>query len=224
MASHRESTGAWKSEQVIVALVSGVAVVLVAIIGLVGVLGGNDGFETRTVEPLILIRETAFTAHSRGEVEIRVTGIVRDFPPEDRLYAIAKPAAVASPTSWWVSQEVEPNLGGDWVAHVLAAAEPGRELSVSAVRIQAGYSPRAYGEPPEPAALSADIRTELQRFGPDEPGVRGASAPLLLPPPHVEITSGPTRRMSAGHSARRRRRDWFGEHSIPRTAARRSGA
>ena len=191
MASGRESTGAWKSEQVVAAVVSGVAVVLVAIIGLVGVLGGNDGSDTESnsakeaspVEPLILIRETAFAARSSGEVEIRVTGIVRDFPPKDRLYAIAKPVSLEGPTLWWVSQEVEPSLGGDWVAHVLAAAEPGWELSVSAVRVPAGYSPYAYEKQPEPAELSANIRTELQKFGPAEPGVRGVAAPLLSPVP-----------------------------------------
>jgi hypothetical protein len=204
MAKKRAITGGWTSQQVMVAVIGGVAAVVVAVIGLVGVLangGGRDDSKatpTPTVPmtplktvpvPEILIRETAFASLPSGEVEIRVSGRVRNFERQDRLYAIAKPTSSVSPTGWWVSQEVAPSLGGDWVAQIQAAAKPGQELAVSAVRIPAeAYAPRPGAVAPGPPLTESEIRASLQARGPDAPLVRNQSPPSIaavpaLPPP-----------------------------------------
>jgi hypothetical protein len=186
MAERRAATS-WLSEHVIVAIVGAVGAFLVAVVGLIGVLGssgggdGDDGTDTPTPhpkqQPVILIRETAFTALEDGEVEIRVAGSVRDFPPTDRLYAIARPSVLPDPPLWWVSEEVAPTLAGEWTARILAAVEPGQELRVSAVRVEAldtepGPGPSATGP------TRQGIREQLATLGPDAPAAREESRPL----------------------------------------------
>jgi hypothetical protein len=186
MAERRAATS-WLSEHVIVAIVGAVGAVLVAVVGLVGVLssgGGGDGDDEPgsptpqpKQQPVILITETAFTALEDGEVEIRVAGSVHNFPPDDRLYAIARPSVLPDPPLWWVSEEVAPTLAGEWNARILAAVEPGQELRVSAVRVEAvatgpGAAPSATG----PAGQG--IREQLATLGPDAPAVSEESRPL----------------------------------------------
>jgi hypothetical protein len=184
MAERRAATS-WLSEHVIVAIIGAVGAVLVAVIGLVGVLDdggdGGDGKATPTPDPkqqpLILITETAFTALEDGEVEIRVAGSVSDFPPTDRLYAIARPSVLPDPPLWWVSEEVAPTLAGEWTARILAAIEPGQELRVSAVRVEALDTETGPGPSPTgPADLG--IREQLATLGPDAPAVSEESRPL----------------------------------------------
>jgi len=183
MAERRAATG-WLSEHVIVAIIGAMGAVLVAVVGLIGVVGsggGGDGDGTNTPtpqpkqQPVILIRETAFTALEDGEVEIRVAGSVRDFPPADRLYAIARPSVLPDPPLWWVSEEVAPTLAGEWTARILAAVEPGQELRVSAVRVEAVDTEPGAG-PTTPT--DADVREQLATRGPEAPGVTQESRPL----------------------------------------------
>lgn len=182
--AERWAASTWLSEHVIAAIIGAVGAVLVAVIGLVGVLGGGSGGgDDKTTptpdskqQPLILIQETAFTALTDGGVEIRVTGVVRDFPPDDRLYAIARPSVLPNPPLWWVSDEIAPTLAGEWTARIMAAVEPGEELRVSAVRVEApgpGAIPTATGP------TDQGIRERLATRGPEAPGVTQESRPLL---------------------------------------------
>jgi len=181
--AERWAASTWLSEHVIAAIIGAVGAVLVAVIGLVGVLGdGGDGGDDKATptpdskqQPLILIQETAFTALADGGVEIRVTGSVMDFPPADRLYAIARPSVLPEPPLWWVSEEVAPTLAGEWTARILAAVEPGQELRVSAVRVEAVDTEPGAG-PTTPT--DADVREQLATRGPEAPGVTQESRPL----------------------------------------------
>ena len=124
MANRREVTGAWKSEQVVAAVVSGVAVVLVAIIGLVGLLGDDTA---TPVEPEILIRETAFVARSSGEVEIRVAGTVKDFPPKPGSTAVVRSQGESERRNALLVQENRSCLGKDSTCaegHLVDASVP----------------------------------------------------------------------------------------------------
>jgi hypothetical protein len=190
MAESRRTPG-WKTEHVIVAVIGGVAAVLVAVIGLIGVSigGGDSGDETHTedqesrLEPRILIDETTFVVRRDGQVEIRVAGTVIDFRGDDRLYAIAKPASSSTPAQWWVSREVEPNLNEEWAAVILAFAEPGQELRVSAVRVRGINSAAPVTE--------AEIRASLSKLGPESPFVWGESPPrVAVPVPPADRNHG----------------------------------
>ena len=168
--------------------------------GLIGVLGSGNGGggNERTAsptpqqhqQPQILIRETSFTAAADGEVEINVAGSVKDFPPADRIYAIARPVVLPDPPMWWVSDEVSPNLGGDWTAQIRAAVEPGQELRVSAVRVESldlepNPEPGGPTGPGDPTpAPEQDVREQLATLGPEAPAVSQESPPLpaLAPP------------------------------------------
>lgn len=183
--AERWAASTWLSEHVIAAIIGAVGAVLVAVIGLVGVLGGGgEGGDDKATptpdakqQPLILIQETAFTALADGGVEIQVTGSVMDFPPADRLYAIARPSVLPDPPLWWVSEEVAPTLAGEWTARILAAVEPGQELRVSAVRVEALDTETGPGATPTgPAGQS--IREQLATLGPDAPAAREESRPL----------------------------------------------
>jgi hypothetical protein len=183
--AERWAASTWLSEHVIAAIIGAVGAVLVAVIGLVGVLddggGGGESKATSTPDskqqPLILIQETAFTALADGGVEIRVAGSVHNFPPDDRLYAIARPSVLPDPPLWWVSEEVAPTLAGEWNARILAAVEPGQELRVSAVRVEALDTETGPGPSPTGPA-GQGIREQLATLGPDAPAAREESRPL----------------------------------------------
>jgi hypothetical protein len=183
--AERWAASTWLSEHVIAAIIGAVGAVLVAVIGLVGVLDdGGDGGEGKATptpdskqQPLILIQETAFTALADGGVEIRVVGSVHNFPPDDRLYAIARPSVLPDPPLWWVSEEVAPTLAGEWNARILAAVEPGQELRVSAVRVEALDTETGPGPSPTGPA-GQGIREQLATLGPDAPAAREESRPL----------------------------------------------
>lgn len=178
MPKERGSTP-WKSQQVRAAIIAGVATVLVALIGLVGVVVTNDGADNEAPEPTILIHEATFAP--RGvEVEVNVRGTVRDFPPADRLYAIAKPTSTAEPAMWWVSEETSPNLAGEWAARILAQSGPGDELTVLAVRVPANVYEAVQGilpGLPDRELTDAEILERLGRLGPEPDWVLDSSDP-----------------------------------------------
>ena len=185
--SARRGLTTWLSENVIVAVIGGVAAVAVAALGLVGVMTTDrDGDPPPRLEPMIVIRETSFKQLPEGQLEIRVAGWEKDFGPKDRLYAIAKEVTA---TVWWVSREVVPGIDGEWVALINARDVLGKELTVFAVRIPGEtYSPIPGISPvPEPVASSAarkEIEDNLRAAGPAAVQVDGLTAiPLLLPPP-----------------------------------------
>ena len=130
--AERWAASTWLSEHVIAAIIGAVGAVLVAVIGLVGVLGdGGEGGDDKATptpdskqQPLILIQETAFTALADGGVEIQVTGSVMDFPPADRLYAIARPSVLPDPPLWWVSEEVAPTLASSMTRRTAVPQRP----------------------------------------------------------------------------------------------------
>jgi hypothetical protein len=177
MAKERGSTP-WKSQHVQAAIIAGAATVLVALIGLVGVVVTKDGADNSAAEPTILIHEATFAPHG-AEVEVNVRGTVRDFPPADRLYAIAKPALTAEPARWWVSEETSPNLAGEWTARILAQSGPGDELTVLAVRIPANVDEAVIGVSPATnrELTDAEILERLGRLGPEPDWVLDSSDP-----------------------------------------------
>jgi len=206
----RGPTSRWKSEQVIIAVIGGVVAIVVAVLGPIGVLGGDDQDPAggtspsilKTGTPQILISTTTFEARSDGSVEIGVIGTVLNFGPDDRLYAVAQPPAK---TSWWVSHEVSPTLGGDWVAQIVATAQTGQQLKVFAVRIPSeSYEPpdattepttsSPTGEPtsptgePTPSSVPSrgsarEIEAALRARGPDARWVSGRSSQLTVAVP-----------------------------------------
>ncbi len=181
----------WRSEPVIVAVIGAVAVVVAATIGLIGSSdgggegagGGGDSSKTaqpNQPDPTILIQETTFVPRPKGTIEIRVAGGVQDFEPGDRLYAIARLAAVKV---WWVSDQVAPDLGGSWRALIQASAKPGQEITVSAVRIpaQVYFAPTdTPGATPGPPPTPAQIRTDLRANGSGSRWVDGESPPVAV--------------------------------------------
>jgi len=211
MTMKRGPTSRWKSEQVIIAVIGGVVAIVVAVLGLIGVLGGDDqgpaGGTSPSIlksggTPQILISTTTFEARSDGSVEIGVIGTVLNFGPDDRLYAVAQPPAK---TSWWVSHEVSPTLGGDWVAQIVATAQAGQQLKVFAVLILSeSYEPpdattepttsSPTGEPtsptgePTPSSVPSrgsarEIEAALRARGPDARWVSGRSSQLTVAVP-----------------------------------------
>jgi hypothetical protein len=186
----RERSG-WKSDQVLVAVVGGVALVLAAVV--TGILTRGSGSGQDHGAPSIIIRETTFGALPSGKVQIRVVGSVRDFLPADRLYAIAQPVAVKS---WWVSDQVAPTLAGTWEASIEAAPEPGQQLRVSAVRVAGDVlTPLPHATSPSSgsgtsapstrptAPASRDIESDLRSNGPAGRFVGGVAAPVAISAP-----------------------------------------
>jgi hypothetical protein len=184
--SARRGLTTWLSENVIVAVIGGVAAVAVAALGLVGVMSTDRDRRPPRLEPMIVIRETSFKRLPEGQLEIRVAGWEKDFGPKDRLYAIAKEVTA---TVWWVSGEVVPGIDGEWVALINARDVLGKELTVFAVRIPGEtYSPIPGISPvPAPDASSAarkEIEDDLRAAGPAAVQVDGLTAiPLPLPAP-----------------------------------------
>ncbi|MFL6130281.1 MAG: hypothetical protein ACJ73E_14605 [Mycobacteriales bacterium] len=181
----------WASDQAIVAIIGGLALVLAAVV--TGVLANRDGgAEQQHGEPSIIIRATTFGLLPGGKVLIRVTGEVTDFPPADRVYAIAQPMDVKS---WWVSDQVAPTLAGTWEASIEASPKQGQQLRVSAVRVsgdvlspppQATDTGSGTGTPsPRPSAPTrADIESDLRSNGPAGRFADGAAESVtgLVPP------------------------------------------
>ena len=214
MTMKRGPTSGWKTEQVIIAVIGGVVAIVVAVIGLVGVLGGDDQDPAggtspsilKTGTPQILISTTTFAARPDGSVEIGVIGTVLNFGPHDRLYAVAQPSAV---TSWWVSHEVSPTLGGDWVAQIVATTQPGQQLKVFAVRIAAeSYSPpdlTVGSPPPEPTQSSTGEPTQSSTGEPTSEESTPSSVPSRGSARVIEAAlraRGPDARWVSGQSSR----------------------
>lgn len=187
--------GRSRSEQIQVAAIGAAATVVVAVIGLIGIWLANGSGDSSTKsstptptstaatpgEPEIRILGTSFALLERGGVKISVRGSVRDFPPSDRLYAVARLATDPNPTSWWVSHEVTPDLSGSWAARILADADPGETVSVFAVR----FDPVEAGAGGVDAVSPEEARASLIESGPDAVGAHGDDPPVLdaVPPP-----------------------------------------
>ena len=189
--------GRSRSEQVQVAAIGAAATVVVAVIGLLGIWLANGSGDSSTKsstptptptstaatpgEPEIRILGTSFALLERGGVKISVRGSVRDFPPSDRLYAVARLATDPNPTSWWVSDEVTPDLSGSWAARILADADPGETVSVFALR----FDPVEAGAGGVDAVSPEEARASLIESGPGAVGAHGDDRPVLdaVPPP-----------------------------------------
>jgi hypothetical protein len=199
---------AWNSEHVAAAIVAAIAAVLVAAIGLLG----QEDDDSETSEPKISIGDFVFFPQPNGDVKIQVTGTVADFPPEDRIYAVAEPTPIVKPI-WWVSQRVAPTLDGTWVAEILASAAPGQEVRVYAVRVpNTGPGPTLGTDPPiesqtpgptktpgplpvptstthptvtatQDATRSDRTRAVLEERGPDAVGIDLTSRTITIPIP-----------------------------------------
>gem|GEM_PF-2303079 len=129
MAGKNAGPSGWRSEHVAAAIVGAIAAVLVAAISLLGREGDSE-----KPDPTISIGDFVFFPQPSGDVRIQVSGTVANFRAGDRLYAVAEPTPIVQQI-WWVSQQVAPTLDGTWVAQILAAATPGQELRVYAVRV-----------------------------------------------------------------------------------------
>jgi len=170
MAGKNAGPSGWKSEHVAAAIVGAIAAVLVAAISLLGREGDSE-----KPDPTISIGDFVFFPQPSGDVRIQVSGTVANFRAGDRLYAIAEPTPIVQPI-WWVSQQVAPTLDGTWVAQILAAATPGQELRVYAVRV-----PNAAADPLSVTPPASQSQTPSPTTSPTGPTVTADPNPEPTP-------------------------------------------
>jgi hypothetical protein len=189
------------------AYIGAAGALLAAIIGGVFVLFANSGHGSPAVTFLVgqsdlAILSVSFTRTRTGEI-VDVTGIARQLPAYEAVYAVAKPRggnagrtvpAVPAPapaaSSWFVGGPASVSKDGLWSARIYISSLRAGDLTIAAVEI-GGPTPPACPTStcipaPGPSLPSiAQIRSDLRSHGPDSAYVAGTSALK-----HVTISAG----------------------------------
>ena len=78
-----------------------------------------------------------------------MTGLVRNFPIADQLFAVARPQSAPNSAVWAVSKRVFPGPGGEWEALIDAQGKPGEKWAAVPVRIEQPQSGEVVNVPGE---------------------------------------------------------------------------
>jgi len=119
-------------QTILVALIGACATIAAALIGLVATTGGESQSSRHriTVDAVSFVRQGA-----AWQIEVR--GTSRPVHRDGYLFVIAILRISVGTTQWFVSDPVEPDQDGRWVAQILVEA-PGHAITVMAVFASSG--------------------------------------------------------------------------------------
>jgi hypothetical protein len=124
-----DGRGLVKWQALLVAVVAGVAAVTTALINRSG---GTEGSSPAATTEVLSVSVTSMTLSPAGTgLTVVASGTSTGLVPRQMVYLVGRPSTQKNGT-WWVSEPVSPQLGGDWRATLLVGTAVS-EIVVTAV-------------------------------------------------------------------------------------------